>query len=227
VNAGDGETLYALTLIRPDGGETELPLIHETVCTVPAEQLSEAGIYTLRVVARDATDTYRESPPATLLINVTDNAPAGEEDFTNPERYASDYYYKYLASCPKGDKLQSYYRIMDETMTEFHRSGTNAESVEVSGGRTHYYAAKLNFSYFGLTLEEAKSVRQLYVYDHPLYYWIGNVFVYTSTSLYLCVDPDYAEGSARAARNAMIYEEIAAMAEGLTSEVSSYNLALA
>ena len=226
-NPENGQIMYALTLVGPDGSERDLSAISETVCTIPAEQLREVGSYTLRIIARDAAETYRESAPATLLISVTANAPAGEEDFTNPLRYASDYYYNYLGTCPKGEKLQSYYRVIDETMADFHRSGANAESVEVTGGKIHYYAAKLNFSYFGLTLEEAKSVRQLYVYDHPLYYWIGNVFVYTSTSLYLCVDPDYAEGSVRDARNAMIYDGIAAMAEGLTAEASPYNLALA
>jgi hypothetical protein len=227
VTADGARISYGLTLISPNGTETSLDDSTETVVTLPETLLHEEGTYTLRVIARDITENYRESTAATLTVVVRAPAPVGEEDFDNPTRYASDYYYNYLATLENGENLRSFYRLMDASLTEFHSSKAAAQSVEVSGGKTHYYAAKLNFTYFGLTLEEAASVRTLYHYDHPLYYWISNVYVYSSKDIYICVDPDYTTGAARAATNTMIYEGIASIAEGLTAEASAYNIALA
>lgn len=226
VKADGANTYYSLTLIAPDGAETPLGDLTQTVVTLPEDLLTSEGTYTLRIIAKDTAETYRESPAANLSMVVRAPAPAGEEDFDNPARYASDYYYNYLATFENGENLRSFYRLIDASLTEFHSSNTAAGSVEVSGGNIHYYAAKLNFTFFGLTLEEAASVRTLYQYDHPLYYWISNVYVYTSKDLYICVDPDYKDGDARADANSLIYEGITVMAEGLTQEASAYNLAL-
>ena len=227
VSADGARISYGLTLITPEGTETVLDDLTGTVITLSDAVLTSEGTYTLRIIAKDTSDTYRDSAAANLSVVVRAPAPVGEEDFDNPVRYASDYYYNYLATLENGENLRSFYRIIDASLTEFHRSLTDAESVEVSGGNIHYYAAKLNFTFFGLTLEEAASVRTLYHYDHPLYYWISNVYVYTSKDLYICVDPDYKYGSARADANTVIYDGIAAMAEGLTQEVRAYNLSLA
>jgi hypothetical protein len=226
VTADGGQIAYRLTLVDPDGEEIPLETQAETWVTIPASFLTKEGCYTLLVTAIDVTDTYRNSPTAELTVYVRAPAPTLEEDFDNPARYASEYYYNYLATLSNGEKLQSFYRLLDASLTEFHSAGL-AQSIQVSGGNYHYYAAKLNFASLGLTRDEAASVRSLYQYDHPLYYWISNVYVYTSKDLYVCVDPDYVTADSRKARNAMIYEGIADMADGLITEASSYNLALA
>lgn len=226
VLAEGGQLTYELTLVDPDGVETPLDTRAETWVTIPAALLSKEGYYTLLVTAVDTTDTYQSSPTASLTVYVRAPAPTLEEDYDNPSRYASDHYYNYLATLENGEQLQSFYRLVDASLTEFHSAG-QAQSIQVSGGKYHYYAAKLNFSYLDLTLEEAASVRTLYQYDHPLYYWISNVYVYTSKELYICIDPDYVTAESRTACNAMIYEGIAALAEGITAETSAYNLALA
>lgn len=218
---------YRVNLVTPDGSESCLGTLTDTWVCVPAEHLTAEGDYILRVTAADITETYRESPAAEMVIQVNIPKPVGEEDFENPARYVSDYFYDYLGALPKGDKLQSYYRLIDASLTDFHGNDADGETVMVSGGAIHYYAAKINYTHLGLSLEEAVSVRNLYLYDHPLYYWVSNYYVYNSTAIYFCVDPDYANGETRTACNAVIYDGIAAMAEGLTAEISPYTIALA
>ena len=153
-----------------------------------------------------------------------------EDDFTNPARYASDYYYNYLATLPNGENLQAFYLLIDSAITLFHSSDTDAESVPVSTGdglQNFFYVDKFNFADMGLTLEEAASVRFLYAYDHPLYYWIYNGYIYDSSNIYICVEEEYATGEARAYYNTLIYEGIAAMVGGLSTETSPYHIALA
>jgi hypothetical protein len=229
VTAEGAAVVYEALLLSPDGTYTPLTeaSLTGTVLTIPAELLSLEGDYTLSVIARDGENAYRESIAATLLIHVRAPAAEGEGDFKNPTRYASTYYYDYLATQENGDSLRRYYRLVDTALTDFHSSYINAESVTVSGGKTHYYAAKLDFSLCGLTLEEAVSVRLMYLYDHPLYYWISNVYVYTSSTLYFCVLPEYVKGVERMEQNAMIYEGVETLSKSMTAETSAYSTALA
>lgn len=222
-----GRVSYVVSLCAPDGSVTDLGQVTETVLTIPAHRLSAEGLYTLRVLAHDESNTYRDSPTAQLTIRVSTPPPPGEQDYADPARYASDYFYRYLATQPNGYNLQRFYRLIDTSLTEFHTSGADAETVSVSGGKTYHYASKLNFALCGLTFDEAVSVRFMYLYDHPLYYWLSNVYVYNSTALYFCVESDYASGEARTDCNAMIYAGVAEMAEGLSEETSAYGIALA
>jgi hypothetical protein len=220
--------VYDVVLILPDGeAQPLLTAYAETVCTVPASVLAAEGTYTLQVIARDENEAYRDSTASSLHILIVPPPVVGEQDFTNPARYSSDYFYNYLATLENGGGLQGYYRLMDAALTEFHNSKKTAETVQIAGGKEYAYAVKLNFTLFGLTLEEASSVRALYMYDHPLYYWISNIYVYTSTNLYICVDADYATGDARARGNELVYSGVANMAETVVGMESPYRIALA
>ncbi|MBR5123972.1 MAG: hypothetical protein IKU90_02485 [Clostridia bacterium] len=219
---------YAVSLLSPNG-EAQLlsEACDETLYTVPSALLTEEGTYTLQIIARDELETYRDSLAAVLPIHVTPPSAVDEQDFTNPARYASDYFYRYLATLDNGENLQKFYRLLDSSLSEFHRSNETAETVQVSGGTTYSYAVKLNYARLGLTLDEAASVRNLYVFDHPLYYWISSRYVYSGTSLYICIEDEYATGAARARANELVYSGVAAMAEGLNGSDSHYRIALA
>ncbi len=220
--------VYDVVLLLPDGETQPLQTAcTETVCTVPASVLTAEGTYTLQVIARDENETYRDSVPASLRILVVPPPEVGEQDFSNPARYAADYFYNYLATLENGAGLQGYYRLIDATLTEFHSSNQTAETVRVADGKEYAYAAKLDFTSFGLTLEEASSVRSLYMYDHPLYYWLSNTFVYTNTTLYFCVETNYATGKARAQGNELVYRGVADMSETVIDMESPYRIALA
>ena len=220
--------VYDVTLLSPDG-ETQILYegLDETVCTVPESLLSTEGSYSLQVVARDENEAFRDSPPAALTILVTPPPAVGEQDFENPARYASDYFYNYLATQEKAAGLQGFYRLMDAALSDFHISRKTADTVEVSGGRIYSYAVKLNFAMFGLTRDEAAAVRILYLYDHPLYYWVSSSYVYNNTSLYVCVEDEYANGKARAEANQLVYDGVAHMAESVIDVTSPYRIALA
>ena len=228
VSAEGGEIRYTAVLASPDGVSTSvLEGSTATSCVLDETLLLSEGIYRLTVYASDLTDTYRDSEGATLEISV--KAPP-EEDlqaYTTPERYHADYFYRYLGTCPNGDALQRFYTVMDTALSDFHSSNATAKTVSLSDGTLRYYAAKLDYKAGGLTLEEASSVRTLYMYDHPLYYWISNVYVYNSTSLYICVEETYAQGDARTATNTEIYDTVREMAAPLVGETSAYRVSLA
>ena len=227
VSAEGGEIRYTAVLTSPDGVSTSvLEGSTATTCVLDETLLLSEGIYRLTVYASDLTETYRDSEGATLEISV--KAPP-EEDlqaYVTPERYHSDYFYRYLGTCSNGDALQRFYTMMDRTLSEFHSSRASAKTVSLSDGTVRYYAAKLDYKACGLTLGEASSVRTLYIYDHPLYYWISNVYVYNSTSLYICVEETYAQGNARTATNTEIYNAVREMSASLLGETSAYNVAL-
>ena len=220
--------VYDVLVISPDG---KTQILHtsnpETVCTVPVSALPTEGTYTLQVIARDENELRRDSVPAALRILVTSPSESGKQDFTNPARYASDYFYEFLLSQEKGAELQGFYRLMDAALSEFHDSEADAKPVRVSGGKEYGYAVKLDFTAFGLSLEEAASVRTLYLLDHPLFYWVSNTYLYTDTTLYICVDGDYATGQARARGNEFVYNGVASMVENVVGTDSSYRIALA
>ncbi len=219
--------VYEVLLLSPDGEEQVLQTsCKETVCTVPASMLSSEGIYTLQVTARDKQELRRDSTPASLCIQVTPPLEVGEQDYSNPAYYASDYFYNYLATQDNGEGLRGFYRLMDVAISDFHKSTRTAETVQVSGGTVYHYAVKLDFTPFGLNREEAASVRMVYLLDHPLYYWVSNTYVYTDTTLYICVDSDYATGQSRARGNGLVYSGVESMAENVIGVESPYRIAL-
>ncbi len=222
-----GEIRYTAVLTSPDGvSASVLEGSTATTCVLDETLLLSEGIYRLTVYASDLTESYRDSEGAVLEISV--KAPP-EEDlqaYITPERYHSDYFYRYLGTCPNGDALQRYYTMVDAALSDFHSSRASAQTVSLSDGTVRYYAAKLDYKACGLTLGEAASVRTLYMYDHPLYYWVSNVYVYNSTSLYVCVDETYIYGNARTAVNTVIYNAVREMSISLVEETSAYNVAL-
>ena len=224
----EAEIRYTVTLTTPDGSETTLSADGaETSCDLDSALLSAEGIYTLTVTAKDPAGAYLVSDPASVRIQVKSPEAEAWDAFLTPARYHSDYYYGHLSTLPNAHKLQSFYRALDGVLSEFHSSDTPAQKVSLSDGSYRFYAAKVNYSAMGLTLEEAALARMCYVYDHPLYYWLSNVYVYTSNAMYICVDEAYATGSARAACNAMIYSGARDMALDLWEETSPYRIALA
>ena len=227
VTAEGAAIRYIPRMTLPDSRVVELDPTDETLLTIPADLLTAEGEYVLSVIARDLTETYRDSVAADMTVRVRTPVQAGEQDFTDPARYASDYYYEYLATQPNGENLRRYYRLVDTALTTFHSSNANAQTVKVSGGNYHYYAAKLDYTLCGLTLDEAVSVRFMYAYDHPLYYWISNVYVYSDKALYFCVFPEYAKAQDRRAYNDYVYQGVEALSDGLTSGDTAYETALA
>lgn len=224
----DGSTVYSVTLTDPDGVVTVLAEETETTSAAPdGDLLAKEGIYLVTVTAKDLSQAYRDSPAAVLRIQVKSAEAEAEDAFYDPLRYASDHYYDFLATQEKGTALRLFYEALDKVLTDFHSSEADAETVKLGDGTTRRYAAKMDYNSLGLTLEEAVAVRFCYVYDHPLYYWISNYYVYSGTHLYFCVEEEYAEGTARVACNRMIYDGAREMAASVRGESSPYHIALA
>ncbi len=229
-NSPEEDGLYTYTtILRTPEGEEALRLTdgESSAVTLGADLLTREGTYTLSVTVSDPLGKYRDSEAATLEILVKPAEAELEEAFRDPERYHSDYFYEYLGTKPNAAALQSFYKDVHSEMTAFHTRMDYANTVKLSDGSVRYYAAKMDYKRYGLTLEEAASVRFCYVYDHPLFYWVSNFYVYSSTHLYFCIDEAYADGEDRAACNEIVYSGAAEMAASVYGEASPYRIALA
>jgi len=149
-------------------------------------------------------------------------------DFTNQSLYHSDYGYNALGNMTNGANLQKFYRNMDEILSAFHsdvdRDVTSSPSLDV-----YYPIADVGFSECGISLEEAQMVWNVYICDHPLYYWLENVvganFVPGSVRVY--THKDFILGEKRAEYNAKVYAFSKAFAESISGEDSPYRITLA
>lgn len=231
----------AVTINQAPGSTNELG----DLCSLA--QLNSESFYTSELgwnaAAWDLTNLHFTSArfpiPRTSVATTPDSGnnsgfQAGDEIqsppalYQNAASYAGTHFYEHLGTLSKGTALQAFYTAIDNAALAFHTdTSRNAQSVQTGTGETHHYLAVLNYTVYGLTLQEAGSVLQLYIYDHPLYYWFTSGYVYSATEIYLCVYPDYAEGSVRAELNGMIYREVERILEPLGGVTSPYTLALA
>ena len=146
------------------------------------------------------------------------------KDFTNIDIYASDYGYNYLGTLTNGSKMQTLYLRIAEAAKDFHINNKTATEIKISCSDLGF---KTTDSYVQLAISR-------FLYDHPLYYWVGSQYSYSYSgstkvisSVILLVNEDYSNGSVRAEYNSMIYkaaEEYYALVE---TEESEYNITLA
>lgn len=220
--------LYTLTLEDPSGRLRTIVMASEnTRAAVPGEFWPTAGTYLLRLTARDGNGVYLPSEETTLSVTVLAVHDEPLRDYADPAAYHNDYFYQYLSSLPNGTAYRHFYDALDVCAKEYHAGVRQTEYVQTADGTGYAYAAKLRYTDYGLTLDEASSVRTLYVYDHPLYYWVSASYVYSSTAIYLCVDSTYADEKTRTDTNRLIYSEIERVSQTVTDETDGYAIALA
>ena len=139
----------------------------------------------------------------------------------NPDYYAGNWGYEYLATLPNGANMQELYKDIDKVVKSFHID-TNLVPTEKGWLDQVYY------NVYGLSDEEAKTVYKIYKDDHPLYYWLyKSISYYSETSLLITVDPDYRDPSVRKYYNELIYSKAAEYLMLAIGETSEYQIALA
>ena len=139
--------------------------------------------------------------------------------FDIPSNYSNDYGYNYLGTLEKGEQLQSFYRMIDEKLSAFHKDVT----TDVDSSRI---AASVNYSNAGLTYNEAISVYNVYRNDHPLYYWVSSSWSYTPSEIMIQVDENYLKGADRARFNDIVYSSVAKYVSIIENETSAYHITL-
>lgn len=160
---------------------------------------------------------------ALFLILVIASAFANTVDVTAADvsyKYSADdsgntYGYDYFGTMSNKDGLQGMYKEMDDIVKAFHAdSSKNADSSNIF--------ALINYEKYGLTLDEALSVWQIYKFDNPLYYWISMGVDYTGDSLKLKVVPEYRYGVNRVKQNGIIESKIQSYLNLVSGETDPY-----
>jgi hypothetical protein len=154
------------------------------------------------------------------LLSQRPIAPIGYRDI---KRYASDYAYNSLAKLENGEKMQEFYKMLDEEAVKFHTDTT----IDATVDDDKFVVAEFNYADLGLTQDQAITVWAFYRADHPLYYWISARFTYNSSKLNLLCASDYAKGEAREEYNKLLFDAIRECVSSLSGETSSYRIALA
>ena len=146
-------------------------------------------------------------------------------EYSNPEKYHGDYAYQSLSKLEKGADMMEFYSEIDDAASDFHNSLLDAQNKE-NNESTIYYVAEIYFSDNGLSKQEALSVWNAYIKDHPLYYWLSYRSTYTSDYLTLMVDEDYVSGETREQINFQLYKVVEEYILGLEGEGSIYQITL-
>ena len=153
-----------------------------------------------------------------ILSEQTVTLPLGIE---NPDYYASNWGYEYLATLPNGANMQQFYLALDEEIKDFH---VNTNRIPDENG----YLNPVRYDVFGLSDDEARTVYSIYKDDHPLYYWISNSSaIYPGVSFLVMVDEEYVNSSVREYYNNLVYDVAADYLMLTINEKSEYQIAWA
>lgn len=142
----------------------------------------------------------------------------------------SDYGYNQLATLENGEKMQRFYNALDEVLSDVHsNANVNADFVKNNNGGW-YALEQINFVQYNLTQTQAFTVLSSYRNDHPLYYWISNSVLNASSTMgpiaiRVCVDEEYANGSARVEQNAKLYKAIGQYMQLVSDQDDAYEVA--
>jgi hypothetical protein len=147
-------------------------------------------------------------------------------EYSNPEKYHSDYAFRSLSKLENGDAMQEYYAEIDALASDFHNSLNDAKTKK-NGETEVYYLAEIVYADNGLTLDEAMAVYRAYVIDHPIYYWLSNEMSYSSNHLTIMVADEYIDGEMRESINITLYEIVEEYVSALEGRGDAYQIALA
>lgn len=160
--------------------------------------------------------------------------------YKTPELYSSDWGYKYLATLSSGASRQGFYRLLESTALEFHKSTRDADYtlandypqlVQMLKDAGIKVVKDLDVSSFGLTDNEISETWNMFKADHPLFYWLSSIYYRYSMNgtkkfFQLCCEDKYAQGSVRADINAKIYESVKSVHISASEKKSIYGQAL-
>ena len=184
----------------------------EVTTEATTEATTETTIETTEAVT-ETTEAVTETETESMLV-------------VTPEKLEGDYFYNYLSTLDKGEDYLELYHTIDSLADRFYAGELGATAFKIGENTLHYFAI-VDFSSYGFTIDDAGAVLQLYIYDHPFYYWLSGSYIYTSKSIYLCVIDDYIDFNVREKYDALIFKGVADMAAQVQGVDSAYTTALA
>ncbi len=152
-----------------------------------------------------------------LCVPTCTHAAGGSYKFS-VSKSDNTYGYKYFGKMKKGGKLQAMYKELDKAAKSFHnKASKNAKSDNV--------LIELDYTKYGLSLDDAISVWQMYKFDHPLYYWISNTVDLSGGGIEVKVIPAYRNGKKRVAMNKKITKKLQGYLDLVKGETDPYAIA--
>ena len=118
------------------------------------------------------------------------------EEYSDPDKYHGDYAYESLSELHNANDLIDFYAEIDAVASDFHSSLNDAKKKE-NNGNTIYYVAEIYYSDNDISSQEALTVWNAYIKDHPLYYWLSPRSTYTSDYITLMVEDEFIDGDVR------------------------------
>ncbi len=91
----------------------------------------------------------------------------------------------------------------------------------------YYTIGSADFSVYGLTAEQAKSVWKIFYIDNPAYYWLCNTVVTTEEEIFLVIDESYANAAYRAQCDRDIAEMVTECSEYIDEGMNELERAVA
>jgi len=104
-------------------------------------------------------------------------------------------------------KQKQYYLQFDQAADRFMYATGDLEATNLHGEQV-YVVAELKYALLKLDFNAAFQVYLAYDYDHPAYYWISNSYWYSSNSIFLCTDAEYASAETRKTINNKIIKGV-------------------
>ena len=147
----------------------------------------------------------------------------GADGLAYLDLYNQSYGYDYLGTMLNGDARQQFYGIMDEAVRLFHTDPSLNGKKELKDYDP--VVTKINYAELGLTTEEAYAIWKTYRDDNPLYYWLSNMVVSDSRTLYLLLEPEYTDGIVRMETTALLYQNISEYLAQIPADATAYQIA--
>ncbi len=182
--------------------QTELPLSEHTEETIPATENKTAGVRC-----------------SVCLDIIVEPEWVFSDSVVDPSSYDSTDGYEYLATLASGSSMQKHYADIDLAADAYHLGEKSL------GDNNSIFEIKL--ADYGLTRDEAISVWAAYKNDRPLYYWLSNGIVYSSTTVYVVVGDDYTVKNTVLDINEKIYDAVRGYIVYADGAANSYEIALA
>lgn len=162
----------------------------------------------------DPDESYDETEDISRLLNassaLTDSAFL---DSCCKSRYG----YTKLSSATNGTKRQSFYNELMDFCISFWHSTEDVELKQIGTGSS-YVITMLDFSDNGLDPYEAVETLAAFKNDNPVFYYLANSVMYSSTKLYLTTDADYHKGSERKKHNTNVRNYVISSADTISGE---------
>lgn len=188
------------------------------------EAHAETALYTDDLMTMQAYEV-EESEVANAQMHLTQASVSADETDYDEDCYASSHGYDSLTS-----EQKTLYDGLKEAAHNYYVGDTSVGTKEYSGKTMEYFASVSLSSKNKLTLEDLETVIAMFRYDNPIYFFIGDNFVYSTrtrngstyiSAVYLSCADAFTDSSVCQAERAVIETSIASAMDEIESNTTT------